>query len=102
MDLADIPLGKLFFALFGVENALDRRLAVVEVALDRHNVDVLPILRAHLQLLHLGDAVVGVDDHDLDALSVAEAFERRLARIAARRDEDEDGLLDAQKIAPLP
>ena len=85
-----------------MEDALDRRLAVVEVALDRHDVDVLPVLRAHLQLLHLGDAVVGVDDHDLDALSVAEAFERRLARIAARRDEDEDGLFDAQKIAPLP
>ena len=85
-----------------MEDALDRRLAVVEVALDRHDVDVLPVLRAHLQLLHLGDAVVGIDDHDLDALLVLEPLEGGLARVAARRDEDEDGVLDAQDVAPLP
>ena len=71
------------------EHLFDRRLRVVEVALNARDVHVLPLLGEHLPLLHDADAVRGIEHDDLRPLHVAEAFQRRLARIAAGCDEDE-------------
>ena len=46
--------------------------------------------RDHLQALCLADAVLGVEDAATRAGHVEEALERGLARVAARRHEDED------------
>ena len=97
-----IPLfGEFFLALRRAEDLLDARLTVVEIALDGNHVDVVPLLRAHLELLHFGDAVIGIEHHDLDAVGVLEPFKRSLARIAAGGDEDEDLFLDPAQITAL-
>ena len=88
------------FAYSSSENiCFNRRLAVVEIALHRHDVDVGALLRAHLQLLHLGYAVVGVEHHNLYALGVFEPLERGLAGVARSGDEYEYLFLYAADIA---
>ena len=74
----------------GGENGLHAGLGVVEVALDRADLDVLARLGDHLGLLHGADPVVGIKDQDADAVNIAEALERRLAGVAAGGGEDED------------
>ena len=97
----DPLLQQLCLALLAREDALDGGLALVEVAAHGEHVDVAPLLRRHLQLLHLADAVARVKDHDLDAVGVLKALERGLARVAAGRDEDEHLFADAAQVAPL-
>ena len=93
------PALELLLARIAREDALDGGLALVEIAAHGEHVDVAPLLRRHLQLLHFGDAVIGVKDHDLDAGGVLEPLERRLARIAAGGDEDEHLLFYADEVA---
>lgn len=87
-----VPIGKDLF---------DGGLAVVEIPLDGEHADVVPLLNGHLALLHFADALVRIEDHDFDAFRVLEALERRLAGIAARRHEDQNGILDPAEVAPL-
>ena len=58
--------------------------------------DVFALLRDHLQLLHFGNAAVGIEHKDFRAVHIAEALKRGLARVAGGRDEDADGLLLAR------
>ena len=92
---------QLLFARVARKDLFDGCLAFVEVAAHGDDAHVIPLLRRHLQLLHFGNAVVGVKHHDLDALGVLEPFQRRLARIAAGSNEDEHRLFDAAEVAPL-
>ena len=87
-----VPIGKDLF---------DGGLAVVEIPLDGEHADVVPLLNGHLALLHFADALVRIKDHDFDAFRVLEALERRLAGIAARRHEDQNGIPDPAEVAPL-
>ena len=92
---------QLRLALLAREDLFDRGLALVEIAAHGEHVHVAPLLRRHLQLLHLGNAVARVKDHDLYAVRILKPLERRLARVAAGRDEDEHLLLHAGDVAPL-
>lgn len=76
-------------------NFFTARWAVVEIALDSRDENVVSVLRAHLQPLHFGHAFVGIEHRHFRARDILKAFERRLARIPARRGKNEDILLDA-------
>ena len=78
------------------ENALHAGLRVVKVAAHGAHADVFTLLRDHLQLLHFGNAAVGIEHKDFRAVHIAEALKRGLARVAGGRDEDADGLLLAR------
>ena len=73
------------------EDALYCALCVVEVAVDGDNLDVRALLRRHLELLHRGNAVYRIVDHDLGARDIVEAVERCLAGVARGRHEDARG-----------
>ena len=81
--------GELRRRLFARENALDRGLSVVKIALDRANADVFPFLRYHLPALHVGNAVRGIEDDYARPLDVAEPLHRRLARVAGSGGQNE-------------
>ena len=95
MELAELSarpcaLGQLGGEGGVVEDRLDGGLAVVEVAADAEHRDVVARLRDHLLLLQGGHAGVGVVDADAGVGAIGEAVERRLARVARGRDQDEE------------
>ena len=51
-----------------VEHAFDERLAVIERAFDGNGVDVRFLGCRHHAALHVGDAAVREQDHDVNAL----------------------------------
>jgi hypothetical protein len=71
-----------------VEHAFDQRLAVVERAADGERVNVLLARRRHHAALHVGDASLGIEDHDIDALGAAKGLDGGAARVARRRADD--------------
>ena len=71
-----------------VKMRFDCALRVVEVAVDGDDLDVCALLRRHLELLHRGNAVYRIVDHDLGARDIVEAVERCLAGVARGRNED--------------
>ena len=89
------------YARFACENFFDGGLAVVEVALDGDDVNVIALLRAHLQFLHFGYAVVGIEDHNLNAVGVLKPFKRGFARVARSCYKHQNFLLDTADIATL-
>ena len=96
-DVDRIGAGKqhALFVSIGVdagvdENPLQKALGVVEVTVNRRHVDVIPFLLLHLLLLHRADAFAGIEDHDIRACHVLEAFQSRFPRIAARRRQNQD------------
>ena len=84
----------LFEQLLGVvgirEDALDARLAVVEVAANAPNLDVGASLRDHLLALDVAYAAIGEQDADADAVGILKALERCLAGVARGGDHDEE------------
>ena len=93
---ADALLGERFIECLVAEDLLDAALCVVKVARDGRDVDVLPLLREHLQLLDAADAALRVEDHDADLRHIAEALERCLARVTRGRDENQHLILLAR------
>ena len=73
-----------------VEDRLHRALAVVEVAAEPEDGEVVAGLRDHLQLLQGRDAGVGIVDADAGVGAIGEAVERRHAGVAAGRHQDEE------------
>ena len=71
-----------------VEHAFDQRLAVVEGAAHGDRVHVLLRRRRHHAPLHVGDAALGKEDHDIDARGAAEGLDRRAASVAGGRADD--------------
>ena len=74
------------------ENALHRRLCIVEVALDADRMDVLVRRRRHLETLNLRGSRRRIEDDDLRALDAREALHRGTSRVATRRGENKDAL----------
>jgi hypothetical protein len=70
------------------EERLHHRLRVVERALDRDRMDVRGVDGGHLTPLHGGDALVRVEDEDVDARRPREGRDRRAARVAGGRAHD--------------
>ena len=87
---------ELFYDLGVCEHALDRRLRVVKVPPYARDVHVGALLGHHLSLLHCADAAFGIKYDDFRPFHVTEAFQRRLARVAARRHEDESAAAVAE------
>ena len=85
-----MTLGQLCREGAVIEDGLDGGLAVVEVAAEAEYGEVLPRLRDHLQLLQGRDAGVRVVHADAGVGAVGETVERRLARVAAGRHQDEE------------
>ena len=69
-------------------------MAIVEIALNRSNEHVVSILNTHLQALHFRNAFVGIEHGDFRARNVAEAFQSRFSRIAARRRKNQNFVVD--------
>ncbi len=88
--------------MFVRENFFYRGLAVVEIALYGNHVDVCALLRAHLQLLHFGNALGRVKDHNLYTLRVLKAFERGFTGIARGCGKDKNFFLYPAYIRSLP
>ena len=84
------PLSEFGVEGLGKEEGFDGALAVVEIPLHARGIDVVSVLRAHLQALHAGHPFVGEEHRRLGAGNVAEAFQRRLARVPAGGGENED------------
>ncbi len=72
-----------------VEDRFDRALAVVEVAAETEHREVVARLGDHLQLLQRRDPRVRVEDADARVGAVRVTVERRHARVAAGRHQDE-------------
>ena len=68
-------------ALIG-KAGLDHRLGIVEVAFNGDVKDVVGEHRGHLATLHFGDAVVGVQNENIEVVAVAAAFDGRRAGVA--------------------
>ena len=81
------------------EDRLDAGLCVVEIAADRADAHVRALLRDHLRALDVADAAVGIEHDDARARHIAEAFQRRLARVAAGGGEDGDFVRHAELFA---
>ena len=78
---------------------LHHLLAVVEVALHRDVVDVVAGHRGHLPALHLGDALVRMQDEDVDVGAAAAALDRRRAGVARGRAQHHDALASPRQRA---
>ena len=61
---------------------------VVKVSLDRRYIYVVSECGLHLSLLHLANAVYGIEYGNLNSVNVTVALESRLSRVSARRDKD--------------
>ena len=85
-----VPLGQLGGEGRVVEHGLDRALAVVEVAAQAEDREVLAGLGDHLQFLQRRHPGVGVVDADPRVGAIGEAVERRHAGVTAGRHEDEE------------
>ena len=79
--------------LLVAEDALDRGLGVVEVALDRAYVHVGTGLRGHLQFLHLADLAFGVEDGDAGSGRIRKSCEGGLAGVSGCGGDDHDLLV---------
>ena len=77
-----------------IEHRLHQRLAVVEGAFDRQRVHVVVLRRGHHPPLHLGDAAVREEHHEVDLGTAAEGFDRGAAGVA-RCGDDDGGALGA-------
>ncbi len=86
---------------FGSEHLFHGALTIVEIAPDARHKHVVAVLRAHLQPLHFRNALVGIEHRHLCPRDVLKAFQRRLARIAARRGENKYVLFDARQRTAL-
>lgn len=87
--------------LLVAEDVLRARLAVVEVAAHAPHIDVAAALRCHLAVLDIADAAIGVHNRDADMVKVAESFERRLAGVARRGNQDKEVVVKAALLAQL-
>ena len=59
--------------------------------MDGDDLNVCALLRCHLELLHRGNAVYRIVDHDLGARNIVEAVERGLAGVTRGRDQNARG-----------
>ena len=84
--------GQLFGQLGIGKNGLYATLCIVKVALDGQHVDVVTLLGSHLQTLNLAGAAVGIENADLGAGYVGEAFQRGLSGIAGGGHQNGNGL----------
>ncbi|MEJ2713089.1 MAG: hypothetical protein P8014_07910 [Acidihalobacter sp.] len=73
----------------GAEQALERGLGVVEVAVYADDLQVGGVLGDHLQALHVGGAAVRVEAGDLDVGPVLEGLQRGGAGVAAGGGHDQ-------------
>ncbi|MNN67783.1 hypothetical protein D3C81_1834390 [compost metagenome] len=64
------------------EQFLDHLLAIIEVALNGQIQHIAVVHGCHLQLLHLADLAVRMENTDLDPFLAAYALDRRRSRIA--------------------
>ena len=71
-----------------IEHRLHQRLAVVEGAFDGERVHVVVGRRGHHAPLHLGDAALREQHHDVDLGAAAEGLDRGAAGVAGGRDHD--------------
>ncbi len=71
-----------------VEHRLHQRLAVVERAFDGERVDIGGARRRHHATLHLGDAPVREQHHEVDIVEIGKRFDRGAAGIARGCDHD--------------
>ncbi len=72
------------------EQRFDEILAVVERALDRDRMRVGRFDCRHLPALHLGDALMRVENENVDRLAIAARFDRGGAGIARSRADHRD------------
>ena len=86
----DVPSGKLLSKGLVAENLLDAVLRIVKIPLDRDDTDICALLRAHLQVLDLRHAARRIEHEDLDLIDIGKTFERRLARVARRGNENQN------------
>ena len=78
-----------------VEHVLQRRLAVVEIAVHRQRMHVGLGGRGHLPALHLRDAAVRIQDEHVHAVEAAERLDRGRAGVAAGGADDRHALVPA-------
>ena len=71
------------------ENALDTGLCIIKVSVNSTYVDVITLLRNHLQLLNLADSVDGVEYGNTYLINVTVAFKRSFARITGSCDQNQ-------------
>lgn len=85
-----MPRRKLRRKCIIAENLLHAGLRIVEIAANRKNMCVVALLRDHLALLHLADAIAGIEYDDLCARHIRKSLQRSLAGIAGGRRQNAD------------
>ena len=85
-----MPRRKLRRKCIIAENLLHAGLRIVEIAANRKNMRVVALLRDHLALLHLADAITGIEYDDLCARHIRKSLQRSLAGIAGGRRQNAD------------
>ena len=71
-----------------VEHCLDEILTIIKCAVDCHCAHVWCIDRRHLPTLHLADATVRIENHDVDVVARLHSVNGGAARVAACRTND--------------
>ena len=92
----DAAVFETFYDFFVVENTLDRRLCVVEIAFYTANVNVGAFLRDHLHTLHLAHSVRRIKHEHVRAFDVLKSFERGFAGVAACCRQNESLLVKSE------